>query len=313
MAGTDAGTLVTFNGASLTATLPAAPPSASWVVDIENTNATSLTISRNGLLIDGVAANISLTQNQGVRIFTDGTNYFTQRGMATGGGGVGAVNKQTTNYMAVLADAGTLISFNLSAAATLTLPASPPSATWAIFTECYGTASLAINPNGLTIDGSSSSITVKPGQGLVIFTDGTNYFTQRGLAVVGIRNVTLFQTVGTLTPGQIESGVWAIGKSFSVIAITVGTTARVRLYSTTALRDADVSRPATQPPIAGTQNGVIMDIVLTAGTGLSWVMSPAANGSDAAAPPTGSIGYNVTNLDTVNRQVQVTLTYLLEE
>ena len=128
----------------------------------------------------------------------------------------------------------------------------------------------------------------------------------------GVRYSITFQTVGTLTPGQTASGVWAIGNSFSVINVTVGSPARVRLYSTTGLRDADVSRPATQPVIAGTQNGVIMDLVLNATTGLAWVMSPAANGSDAAAPPTGSIGYNVTNNDTVNRQVQVTLVYVLE-
>lgn len=66
-------------------------------------------------------------------------------------------------------------------ALTLTLPASPPSSTWAIFVQNYGAGTLTINPNGLQLDGSSGNITgITQGQGMYITTDGTNYFSMRG-------------------------------------------------------------------------------------------------------------------------------------
>jgi len=80
----DDGKLIAMNGASLTLTLPAAPPSATWKIFIENLNASALTVSRNGLTIDGAATDLTLTQNAGVVIFTDGTNYFTERGLGSG-------------------------------------------------------------------------------------------------------------------------------------------------------------------------------------------------------------------------------------
>ena len=77
----DNGTLLAFNSASaVTLTLPAAPPSAMWRVAVQNVGAGVLTVSRNGLLIDTAAANLVLGQNSGVLVYTDGTNYFTERG-----------------------------------------------------------------------------------------------------------------------------------------------------------------------------------------------------------------------------------------
>jgi len=80
----DAGKLISMNGTSLTLTLPAAPPSSTWFIAIENRNGSALTVSRNGLNIDGAAANLTLQQNEGVFIFTDGSNYFTQRASRSG-------------------------------------------------------------------------------------------------------------------------------------------------------------------------------------------------------------------------------------
>lgn len=76
--------LISMNGSSLTLTLPASPPSSTWVIFVENRNSTALTVSRNGLNIDGAAANLTVAQNQGVVIFTDGSNYFTEQGNGLG-------------------------------------------------------------------------------------------------------------------------------------------------------------------------------------------------------------------------------------
>lgn len=80
------GQLVTFNGSSLTASLPASPPLATWNSCIQNLNATALTISRNGKTINGAAANITLSQYQWSCIFTDNSNYFSSIPISAGTG-----------------------------------------------------------------------------------------------------------------------------------------------------------------------------------------------------------------------------------
>ena len=71
----DAGKLVTMNGSSLTATIYATH-SSTYAVGIKNLNASALTISRNGLQINGGTSNITIQQYQAVACFSDGTNYF---------------------------------------------------------------------------------------------------------------------------------------------------------------------------------------------------------------------------------------------
>lgn len=72
----DSGKTVTMNGSSLTATLPATAPSATWAADIKNLNASALTVARNGLTINGGTSNITLQQFQDTVCFSDGTNYI---------------------------------------------------------------------------------------------------------------------------------------------------------------------------------------------------------------------------------------------
>jgi hypothetical protein len=94
---------------------------------------------------------------------------------------IGGVISVVTNYTATASNNTKLISFNSSGALTLTLPATPPSATWFIAVECVGAGGLTINPSGLNIDSSASSLILSQNQGVFIYTDGTNYFTMRGI------------------------------------------------------------------------------------------------------------------------------------
>jgi hypothetical protein len=74
----DSGNVIQFNGASLTATLPAAPPTMPWMASICNINASALTIARNTNTINGVAANTVLNQYQCSTVVSDtvtGANY----------------------------------------------------------------------------------------------------------------------------------------------------------------------------------------------------------------------------------------------
>ncbi len=95
-------------------------------------------------------------------------------------GGLAGASVKTGSYTVLAGDANTLLAMNSSSAQTITLPASPPSGTWCVFIQNIGAGVLTVNRNGLTIDTAASNLTVYTGEGVVVFTDGTNYFTERG-------------------------------------------------------------------------------------------------------------------------------------
>lgn len=96
-ANTDRGKLVTHtNASSIAGSLPQANGStfiAGWYMDVQNRGAGTLTITPTTSTIDG-SSSLALTTAQGVRIVSDGTNYFTQRGI--GGSGSSAFSSLTT-------------------------------------------------------------------------------------------------------------------------------------------------------------------------------------------------------------------------
>lgn len=74
----DSGSIFTFNNATLTATLPASPPTMPWIVGLKNINASPLTVARNGNTINGGTSNITLQQYQELTCASDtvtGANY----------------------------------------------------------------------------------------------------------------------------------------------------------------------------------------------------------------------------------------------
>jgi hypothetical protein len=127
-----------------------------------------------------------------------------------------------------------------------------------------------------------------------------------------VRN-TFAKTTASLAAGAVENGTITIGKSFTVLKLVVNRPARVRLYSTAAALTADASRLATVPPTAGAQHGVILDIVLNVTTGLTWILSPSADGSNLEASPSSAISYAITNNDVGAGTVTATFTCIVEE
>lgn len=90
---TDFRKLVTHtNATAIAGTLPQAGASfpAGWYMLVQNRGAGALTITPTTSTVDG-AASLVLNQNEGSIIVSDGTNYFTLRGKATGAAGVGDV------------------------------------------------------------------------------------------------------------------------------------------------------------------------------------------------------------------------------
>ena len=88
----DCGKIIVFNSSSaVTLTLPSAVPFAQWEIGVENIGTGVLTVTPGGSThIDGAGTSLTLAQNTGVQIQTDGSNYFSLRGAAAGGGGVGS-------------------------------------------------------------------------------------------------------------------------------------------------------------------------------------------------------------------------------
>lgn len=119
--------LVTFNNSSAVAvTLPQAGASSwfqsGWDVYLQNRGTGAVTITPATSTIDG-SGSLVLPQNAGVRIVSDGTNFYTERGMGGGGGG-GAVSSVAGKTGAV-----TLASTDL---ADITVPTITPSGNAAV-------------------------------------------------------------------------------------------------------------------------------------------------------------------------------------
>ena len=99
---------------------------------------------------------------------------------AVGSSGVGGTAVKIVSYTAVTGDSGKNIVFESVSNVSLTLPATPPAATWNIRVQNIGPGTLTIIPNGLAIDGLIDNLTITTGMGVYISTDNSNYFTSRG-------------------------------------------------------------------------------------------------------------------------------------
>jgi hypothetical protein len=74
----DAGKLIQMNSAAATTlTLLNPAPASTWQIVVKNIGTGILTISRNGLTIDGKSTDMNLWQGDAVVIYSDGTNYET--------------------------------------------------------------------------------------------------------------------------------------------------------------------------------------------------------------------------------------------
>lgn len=85
LSSTDCGSLLVFNGTTLSLTL-ASPPIALCTIAVENLNSTSLTIARNGVTINGGTSNVTLLQYQWTQVWTDGTVYYASPPISAGTG-----------------------------------------------------------------------------------------------------------------------------------------------------------------------------------------------------------------------------------
>ena len=126
----------------------------------------------------------------------------------------GFTQVKTAAYVAGPGDEGTLLSFNAASAVTLTLPGTPPDSGWWVLVQNLSSNTLTINPNGLLIDTGSGSLTLAQFSGMLIFTDGTNYFTEHDLTSLSVPSIFTFSVnssgVGTIgLASQSANLLWA--------------------------------------------------------------------------------------------------------
>lgn len=128
--------------------------------------------------------------------------------------------------------------------------------------------------------------------------------------VEGYRRLTGTHTSSSLAVNARQSTTFTLkdAAAFRVYKVETDRAARVRLYTTTAKRDADATRPVGTD--ATGDHGVLLDLVTTSGV-LSLELSPSV---DAYLPGTaGTVPVTVDNLSAGTSTVLVTFTYVRTE
>jgi len=121
---------------------------------------------------------------------------------------------------------------------------------------------------------------------------------------------TVSKTTASLAVGASESGTISLAAAYRLYKITTSAPARVRLYTTTSKRDADVDRPIGTDPTG--DHGLQLEFVSAAGL-LSADLSPLVDGFDGKSTPDGVIPYRITNTGTATATITVTFIWIRSE
>lgn len=155
-----------------------------------------------GLPIFPVSANVPAATNTTLGVVRPDGCTITVDGSGVLSPSVGEVNEQTANYTLQASDSGKLVVINSASAVTVTLPATPPFSRWYCWVSCQGTGGVTIAPGLLQLDGSTASQSLTQGQGLYIATDGTNYFSSRGVGGGGTATLVVGFVIAIGTTGN---------------------------------------------------------------------------------------------------------------
>lgn len=108
--------------------------------------------------------------------FTDPTSHGSQASAPETG------TAYVTTVNAVTGQSGMLIPFTGTVSATYKLANPALRVPWWVALQAVGSGGISVSPNSLDIDGAGSSVSIAQSYGLLIFTDGSNYWTCRGIA-----------------------------------------------------------------------------------------------------------------------------------
>lgn len=178
--------------------------------------------------------------------------HFQRAASLTNGAAEEMVNAQTgTTYTYLTGDKGKLVTHSNASAIAGTLPqagATFPDGWW-VDVQNRGAGTLTITPTTSTVDGAATLVLVA-GQGARIVSDGTNYFTQRGVGVVPDASITAPKLSGAQTGSAPiygcrawvnfdGTGTAAIRASGNVSSITDNAPGDYKVNFTTAMPDAN--------------------------------------------------------------------------
>lgn len=189
----------------------------------QNTSGTAANLSGTPALPNGTTGTTQAAADNSTKLAT--TAYADAAAKAR------PVITKTASYAVQVSDGGSTIIFNVASVAVATLPAVAPGSGWYVRLLVYGGGTLVINPNGLTLDGSTSSQTIPTSAGNAVFSDGSNYALDCGSVGLG--------AINQLAVYSVQNGV--TGSS----AIPNGTTA------TTQAVDDNSTKPATTAYVTG--------------------------------------------------------------
>lgn len=164
---------------------------------VENIGVGAVTITPTTSTING-AATLVLDSGMSATIFSDGTNY---RAIVVERAGV-VVNAQTgTTYTYLSGDRGKLVTHTNGSAIAGTLPQATTAfgSGWFMWVENRGVGTLTITPTTSTIDGSAS-LALTTNQGCLVASDGTNYYTMRGIGGSGSGLTNFTEAVNSSAP-----------------------------------------------------------------------------------------------------------------
>lgn len=131
------------------------------------------------------------------------------------------VNAQTgTTYTVLTGDYGKIVTHTNGSAIAVTLPQAGATfpANWFCFVENRGAGAVTITPTTSTIDGAASLI-LNQNEGVLIVSDGTNYFTMRGRLEPNARINN--QSGTTYTVVASDNGKVIVCDNGSAITVTV--------------------------------------------------------------------------------------------
>lgn len=144
-----------------------------------------------------------------------------------------SVNAQTgTTYTVLTSDFFKLVTHTNAAAIAVTLPQAGVNfpAGWFCFVQNRGAGAVTITPTTSTIDGAASLI-LNQNEGVLIVSDGTNYFTMRGKSAGGVAPGDHNHTSGAGDGGLLSgAGIDTFLEFDEVVAPSTPASAKVRLY-----------------------------------------------------------------------------------
>lgn len=202
---TDRGAHVTLsNAASIAVSIAQAGTTGfenGYFTYLENIGAGAVTLTPTTSTVNGNAT-LVLTSGMSCVLFSDGTNYrafvFEAPGMS--------VNAQTgTTYTYLSGDRRKLVTHTNASAIAGTLPQATGAFGngWFMWVQNRGAGTLTITPTTSTIDGAAT-LALTTGQGTLIASDGTNYYTMRGVGGGGGGSYTADETTLHLAGSQFQ-------------------------------------------------------------------------------------------------------------